>query len=149
MEQQVSTLQGLKLITAKRQTAISPAHARRLKLVGRIEDQIALAQATIEQRTYTKERVRNIRNESGVRTSVQIYTRVKPWWWSQENGKWALTIRYGSRVIALSAKSNAIECATLKDIIQALSTVKAAVESGELDPQISAASDKLRQGFTG
>jgi hypothetical protein len=52
-------------------------------------------------------------------------------------------------VIALSAKSNAIECATLKDIIQALSTVKAAVESGELDPQISAASDKLRQGFTG
>ena len=141
------SLQQLKLISAKRQQSVDPTQFRRFKLAGRLEDQIALAQAMLEQRTYTKERVRNVRDASGVRTSVQVHTRVKPWWWVMENGKLALSIRYGSRVIALSPKSNAIECASLNDVVQALATVKAVVEAGELDAAITAVSEKVRAGF--
>jgi hypothetical protein len=147
MEQQMASLQQLKLISAKRQQSVDPTQFRRFKLAGRLEDQIALAQAMLEQRTYTKERVRSVRDASGVRTSVQVHTRVKPWWWVMENGKLALSIRYGSRVIALSPKSNAIECASLKDVVQALATVKAVVEAGELDAAITAVSEKVRAGF--
>jgi hypothetical protein len=74
--------------------------------------------------------------------------RLRPWWWQQEGGKLALVIRYGSKILALSPKSNAVECAALADVIQALKVVKAAVEAGELDAQITAASQKLREGFT-
>ncbi|NCV56064.1 MAG: hypothetical protein EBX67_08995 [Betaproteobacteria bacterium] len=147
MEQQMASLQQLKLISAKRQQSVDPTQFRRFKLAGRLEDQIALAQAMLEQRTYTKERVRSVRDASGVRTSVQVHTRVKPWWWVMENGKLALSIRYGSRVIALSPKSNAIECASLNDVVQALATVKAVVEAGELDAAITAVSEKVRAGF--
>ena len=143
----MASLQQLKLISAKRQESVDPTQFRRFKLAGRLEDQIALAQAMLEQRTYTKERVRSVRDASGVRTSVQVHTRVKPWWWVMENGKLALSIRYGSRVIALSPKSNAIECASLNDVVQALATVKAVVEAGELDAAITAVSEKVRAGF--
>jgi len=143
----MASLQQLKLISAKRQQSVDPTQFRRFKLAGRLEDQIALAQAMLEQRTYTKERVRSVRDASGVRTSVQVHTRVKPWWWVMENGKLALSIRYGSRVIALSPKSNAIECASLNDVVQALATVKAVVEAGELDAAITAVSEKVRAGF--
>ncbi|NDD78175.1 MAG: hypothetical protein EBZ43_12215 [Betaproteobacteria bacterium] len=147
MEQQMASLQQLKLISAKRQQSVDPTQFRRFKLAGRLDDQIALAQAMLEQRTYTKERVRSVRDASGMRSSVQVHTRVKPWWWVMENGKLALSIRYGSRVIALSPKSNAIECASLNDVVQALATVKAVVEAGELDAAITAVSEKVRAGF--
>ena len=143
----MASLQQLKLISAKRQQSVDPTQFRRFKLAGRLEDQIALAQAMLERRTYTKERVRSVRDASGMRSSVQVHTRVKPWWWVMENGKLALSIRYGSRVIALSPKSNAIECASLKDVVQALATVKAVVEAGELDAAITAVSEKVRAGF--
>jgi len=143
----MASLQQLKLISAKRQQSVDPTQFRRFKLAGRLEDQIALAQAMLEQRTYTKERVRSVRDASGMRSSVQVHTRVKPWWWVMENGKLALSIRYGSRVIALSPKSNAIECASLNDVVQALATVKAVVEAGELDAAITAVSEKVRAGF--
>jgi len=147
MEQQMASLQQLKLISAKRQQSVDPTQFRRFKLAGRLDDQIALAQAMLERRTYTKERVRSVRDASGMRSSVQVHTRVKPWWWVMENGKLALSIRYGSRVIALSPKSNAIECASLNDVVQALATVKAVVEAGELDAAITAVSEKVRAGF--
>jgi len=147
MEQLMASLQQLKLISAKRQQSVDPTQFRRFKLAGRLEDQIALAQAMLERRTYTKERVRSVRDASGMRSSVQVHTRVKPWWWVMENGKLALSIRYGSRVIALSPKSNAIECASLNDVVQALATVKAVVEAGELDAAITAVSEKVRAGF--
>ena len=59
----------------------------------------------------------------------------------------ACCIRYGSKVIALSAKSNAVECANYDELTAALATIRTAVEAGELDAQIETASTKLRDGF--
>lgn len=140
-------LQGLKLITAKRDTQVNPVIFRRNKMVGRLKEQIELAQATLEQRPYIKQRVRSVKDELGNRSSVATQVRVKQWWFEQENGKFALFIRYGSKVIPLSAKSNAVECGSVKDVVTALQVVKSAVEAGELDAQIAAASDRLREGF--
>ena len=144
----MAALQGLKLITAKRQTAINPVQFRRNKLSQRVQEQIALAQASLEQRIYVKQRQRSVKDSSGIRNTITTQVRVKQWWWTQDNGKLALSIRYGSKIIALSAKCNAVECSTLADVVAALTTIKAAVDAGELDAQIAAASEKLREGFT-
>lgn len=143
----MATLAALKLITAKQSTQISPIQQRRNKLLKKIGDQIALVTATINGEHYTQRRFRTVTNEHGDRVSVEVPKRVRAWWWQQDNGKFALSIKYGSKTVPLSAKANAVECATLQDVSDALQLVKNAVQAGELDAQIETASAKLREGF--
>ena len=42
---------------------------------------------------------------------------------------------------------NAIEIASMNDLIAVIETVKSAVETGELDSEIEAASGSLKAGF--
>lgn len=143
----MTALAALKLIAAKNTHNISPAQQRRNKLLKKIGDQIALVTATINGEHYTQRRFRTVTNEHGDRVSVEVPKRVRAWWWQQDNGKFALSIKYGSKTVPLSAKANAVECASLADVAEALQLVKTAVMAGELDAQIEAASAKLREGF--
>ncbi len=56
-------------------------------------------------------------------------------------------MRYGSRVLDIAKGKNAIEIASMNDLIAVIETVKSAVETGELDAQIEAASGSLKAGF--
>jgi hypothetical protein len=56
-------------------------------------------------------------------------------------------VRYGSKVLELAKRKNAIELASGEELIAALHSLKAAVLAGELDAQIEAASGQLRAGF--
>ena len=56
-------------------------------------------------------------------------------------------MRYGSKLIELARGKTAVEVATLDELVTALGTVKASVDSGELDAQIQAASGQLREAF--
>ncbi len=143
----MSTLSALKLTAAKRSTGISPQVKRRLKLVKKIDDQIALAKALATGGTYTTSRYRTVRDEDGGSRSVEIQKKVRPWWFPTEAGKIALSIRYGARVVEISKGKSAIEVTSGDDLINALVLVKKAVEAGELDAQIENASIKLREGF--
>lgn len=143
----MTALAALKLIAAKPTTAANPSQQRRTKLLKKIAEQMALATATLKGETYSQKRQRTVTNEQGLRVSVEVPKRVRAWWWQMDNGKFALSIKYGSKTIALSAKSNAVECATLQDVSDALMLVRNAVTAGELDAQIETASVKLRDGF--
>jgi hypothetical protein len=143
----MSTLSALKLTTAKRSTGISPQVQRRLKLVKKIDDQIALAKALSTGGTYTTSRFRTIKDDEGGSRSIEIQKKVRPWWFPTETGKIALSIRYGARVVEISKGKSAIEVASGDDLINALSVVRKAVDAGELDAQIESASIKLREGF--
>ena len=143
----MATLAGLKLISAKKTNTASPVQQRRNKLMKKIHQQIELAKAQANGQHYAQRRYRTVKGADGSRTSVEVETAVRQWWWQQDNGKLALSIRYGSKLIALSPKANAIECANYDELTAALATIRAAVEAGELDAQIEAASVKLREGF--
>ncbi len=143
----MSTLSALKLTTAKRSTGISPQVQRRLKLIKKIDDQIALAKALATGGTYTTSRFRTVKDDEGGSRSVEIQKKVRPWWFPTETGKIALSIRYGARVVEISKGKTAIEVASGDDLINALSVVRKAVDAGELDTQIESASIKLREGF--
>ena len=143
----MSTLSALKLTAAKRSNGVSPQTQRRIKLTRKIDDQIALVKAISAGSTYTTSRFRTVREDDGSTRSVEIQRNVRPWWFPTETGKIALNVRYGARVIEFSKGKTAIEVATNEDLLNALSLVRKAVESGELDVQIEAASIKLREGF--
>ena len=143
----MSTLSKLKFTTAKRGTQISPVLARRNKIVRRIWEQVQLAKAQAEGGTYAPIRSKSIKDSEGIRRSVDIPKRVRPWWWTAESGKLALSIRYGSKLIELAKGKSTIELASMSDLIPTLELIKVAVEAGELDTEIAEASVKLREGF--
>jgi len=143
-----NTLAALKFTTAKKPAQLSPVQSRRSKLVAKLEEQIALATALAEGRIYapTKSKV-VVDADSGEKRSVEAAKRMKQWWFTADNGKLALTVRYGAKVLELVKGKNAIEVASASELVKTLEVVKAATVAGELDAAIEAASAKLRDGF--
>jgi len=56
-------------------------------------------------------------------------------------------VRYGTRVLELAKGKNSIEVANGTELLSVLETVKRCVEAGELDVQIDAASNAVRERF--
>ena len=105
----------------------------------------AKAQATGS--TLTIKRFRNIKNDDGTSRRVELHKRVRACWWTAENGKLSLNLRYGARVIEIAKGKSAVEVGNASELVPTLELLKKAVESGELDVQIESASIKLREGF--
>jgi hypothetical protein len=78
---------------------------------------------------------------------VEVAKRVKQWWFTADNGKLALSVRYGALLLELAKGKYAVEVASEKELVPTLEIIKAAVLAGELDTAIDAASNKLRAGF--
>jgi predicted nicotinamide N-methyase len=142
-----TSLATLKFTSAKKPSQLSPVQFRRNKLVGRIDEQIALATAQAEGRTFAPTRQKTVKNEDGVRSTVQAPKRVKQWWFTADNGKIALTVRYGAKTLELVKGKNAIEVATAAQLVPTLELLKAAADGGEMDAAIEAAGVALRKGF--
>ena len=144
----MSFIAKLKLISSKRERNFSPIVMRRNKLADKIEEQLQLAQAQKDGRLYAPKRIKNVTNEAGERVAVETLKRVKEWYWTTENNKINLSVRYGSKTLELSKGKNAIELSTGDELISTLVSLKEAVLEGELDEAINTASDKLRSGFS-
>ena len=143
----MSTLNALKLSAAKKTYNTTPIVHRRNKLGRKIWEQIQLAQAHLAGKQFSTTRFRTVRDEDGVRRTVEELQRVRAWWWNAENGKIALNVRYGAKVVELAKGKSTIEVAAPADLIPTLELIKKAVEAGELDKEIESASIKLREGF--
>ena len=144
----MSALNGLKLVIAKRPQAVSPIVQRRNKLSNKLWEQIELARASAEGKTYAPMRMRTVKDKlTGERKTFEAAKRVKQWWFIAESGRVCLQIRYGTRVIELAKGKNSIEIASGTELLSVLETVKKSVESGELDTQIDAASAAVRERF--
>lgn len=146
----MSALNGLKLVAAKKPNQMPAIQQRRNKLAKRLWEQIELAKAQQTGTTYTPTKFRTITDaETGLRKQVETSKRVKAWWFVAENGKLVLSVRYGTKVLELAKGKWAVEVGSDKDLVGVLEVLKDAVLAGELDTQIDAASDKLREGFGG
>ena len=146
----MSALTGLKLTATHKPTHMSPVQQRRNKLAKRLWEQIELAKAEQNGTTFAPTRFRSVKDaETGARKQVETCKRVKAWWFVADSGKLVLSIRYGTRVLELAKGKWAVELGGEKDLVPTLELLKGAVLAGELDAQIDAASDKLREGFRG
>ncbi len=145
----MSVLSKLKLITARNQRKTSPIIIRRSNLCSKINEQIALVTAQSTGQTYLAKRMKWIKNsETGERTFSEYSKRVKEWFWTSDNGKINLSLRYGTTTLLLNSKgANAIELTSTSELLSTLNLLKNSVESGELDDAINNASAKLRSVF--
>ena len=144
----MSALTALKLVAAKKPTAMPPVVIRRNKLSSKLWEQIELARGQAAGKPFVALKSRTVRDaETGLRRSVDIPKRLRPWWWMSEAGKVCVSIRYGSKVLELGKGKAAVEVATPDDLVSTLEAVRRAVEAGELDAQIEAASGALKAGF--
>jgi hypothetical protein len=137
----------LKLVAAKKPTFVSPVQARRNKLSTRLWEQIELAKAQRNGTVFAPTRTKTIRDEDGNTRTVERSRRIKQWWFVSEAGKVCIAVRYGARVLELAKGKSAIEVATPAELINALETIRSAVDAGELDVQLETASNSLRSSF--
>ena len=145
----MSTLDGLKLSTAKKPAHISAVVFRRNKLSNQLWQQIQLAKSQIEGTSFAVKKFRTVKDkETGLRKSVEVNKRLREWWFKNEQGKVCVSIKYGSQLIELAKGKHSVECDTAQGLIKALEQIKSAVEQGEFDTQIETASMTLRKGFT-
>lgn len=144
----MSAFSGLKLVSVKRPQNVVPAVMRRAKLAGQLGEQIELARAQADGGVYAPLRMRTVTDKgTGLRSTVQLAKRVKQWWFTADTGRVCLQVRYGTRVLELAKGKNTIDVGTSAELLAALETVKRAVEEGELDAQIDAASAAVRARF--
>ena len=143
-----SILSSLKLTSAKRQQLSNPIEFRRQKLSNKLKEQVALAIALKNGETYTSKRLRTVTDSDGIRQTIEVSKRVKPIWFTQNN-KVFVQVRYGSKVVPLTAKGdkNSVEVSNADELIQVLEKLDQAVLGGELDTQIEIASEGVRARF--
>jgi hypothetical protein len=141
-------LDKLNWVAATRTSHLNPQQQRRQKLAAKIDEQIQLTAAKMNGEPYAPTRRKKIVNPAtGETTQIDAPRRIKAWWWTGDNGRLLLTIRYGAKVLEWSKHKNAIELSDLSAVVDALTLIKQAVLQGELDAQITAASGQCRKGF--
>ena len=144
----MSGLSALKLVQAKQTQGTSPKHARRQKLSSKLHEQIQLAKAEQAGTQYQPTKLRTVKDAvTGDTRKVETPKRIKPWWWSSDNGKMCITVRYGARTLEVVEGKNAIETENIAGVITTLEVLRTAVDAGELDGRIEAVSGLVKAGF--
>lgn len=145
----MTALANLKLVAAKKPAQLSPVVQRRNKVAKRIAEQIALATAKQDGKSYAPTKQRTVKDaETGESKSISVPKRIKEWWFVTTDNKLCVSLRYGAKVVSLGAKgATAVELAAPDQLVPTLETLKAAVEAGELDAALEAVSAKVKAGF--
>ena len=132
----MSALAKLNLKTVQRTVKQDPVLARRDKLVAAIEEQGRVLSAVLAGEEYTVKTMRWQTNEAGERVRVEHAKLVRAWFFEQDNGYY-VQCRYGSRVLSINGKSNAVFVDKLDDVAGVLDAFKQAAIAGELDSAIA------------
>jgi hypothetical protein len=144
----MSTLTSLKLVTSKKPTHLPVIVLRRNKLSSKLWEQIQLAKSQLDNKPFVVMKYKKVVDrETGLRKQVEVPKRIKPWWYVADTGKVCVSVKYGSWTIELAKGKPSVEVSSGDDLVKALEAIKQAVEAGELDAQIEAASASLRSGF--
>jgi hypothetical protein len=144
----MTLLSTLKLSTQSKPSKISQVQVRRNKLAQRLWEQGELAKAKQAGTQFNPIKFRTVKDaETGLRKQVEQLKNIKQWWWTTDNGKIALSVRFGPRLVELAKGKFAVELASEKDLISTLDLLRQATLYGELDGAIENVALKLRDGF--
>jgi hypothetical protein len=143
----VSTLDSLKLVAVTKPAKLPPIVQRRNKLSDKLWEQIQLAEAKSNGGTYAPLKSKRIKDIEGNIKLLDVPKRIKPWWFTAQNGKVCLILRYGSKALEIAQGKTAIELDKPTELIPTLQKIKTAVEAGELDHLIDVATEAVKLGF--
>ena len=133
-------LADVKLVSAVRPTFQDPVALKRSKFISRVSEQLEIANHLMkgEQIPFTS---------FHDPVSLKRPRKVSPWWWIDKEGKYLMTIKYGSKVIELAKGKSAVQAETLEQIIEVLKSLKQATSNGELDVLLTQAGELIRKKF--
>ncbi len=138
----------LKIIAAKRVVQLSPVLARRSKVAQRLQQQILLAQAKQDGKSYAPTKQRKVTDAAtGEINTISVPKRIKEWWFVTDTGKLCVQLRYGAKIVEFAKGKSAVELATADQLVPTLEALKAAVEEGTLDAQLEAVSGAVKAAF--
>ena len=143
----MSTLATLKFVSVTKPTKLPVIIQRRNKLSDKLWEQIQLAEAKSAGTKYAPLKTKRLKDIEGNIKTLEVPKRIKPWWFTAQNGKACLVVRYGSKTLEIAKGKTAIELDKPDELIHTLQMIKTAVEAGELDEQIKQAAGALKEGF--
>lgn len=146
----MSLLKALKLTDASRSGMIvSPEALLRHKLLGKLDEQIAIAKADQAGEPFIKRGIRSVVDpETGERVRREVPVRVRRWFWVDgTNSKAFVQIRYGNRPLELAKGKATIEVANTEELLKVMDQLRSAVADGELDEVLQKAADDRRSRF--
>jgi hypothetical protein len=135
----MSVLAKLTLKTVNRQVQKDPVIARRDKLCEALELQMQVLDAALRGEDHKVDGQKWMTNDTGERVQVNTQRKARAWFFQQDGG-WYVQCRYGSRILNIYGKSNAVFVDKLEDVAGVLQAFKNAAESGELDKAVVLAS---------
>ena len=135
----MALLEKLKVVASPATQPKTPEHLRRAKLIGKLQEQKALAEQKLGGDAYHRLRWVTVVNHEGEPVRVQRPVRLKQWWFKNAAGDVVLTIRYGAKPLVISNGMSAIEVGKLEELPATIQTVIKAVDDGELDSELAAA----------
>ena len=143
-----ASLANLNISDVKKPTQQTAVQMRRNKLGKQLWEQVQLATALANGSSFAPIRTHTIKDKlTGERKTVEQPKRVKPWWFTAEDGSICLQVRYGVQVLEIAKGKNAITLSSKDQLVETLNLVKQAAEHGELDKQIAALATKARHSF--
>jgi hypothetical protein len=144
----MSVIANLKVVAAKRPNQQPQIVRRRNKLINALHDQLQLASAQAEGREYLKARRRHVKNPiTGEYAEAVISRKPRAWYWTAEDGKVYISLRYGTRILELGKGKTAIEVGDKKQLVPVIEALKQAVAAGEIDAQLTSAGAEVSSRF--
>ena len=137
----MSILTALAFVPLPRKTIADPVIQRRAKFIRQLEQQRELAREQGFEPTKRKWLVM----ADGSKQLVTVPKRVKRWWRMDAQGNCFLVLRYGNRVITLSAGRTAIAVGPKSKLVSVIDTVITATNAGEMDAVLAAAQATFRK----
>ena len=134
-------LSKFKLVAVAQKQVQSKAEQRRAKLIEKLEDQLAMAEALIKGENFRKYKQVWGHSEQGERIKLDREKRVRAWYWMSAAGCY-FSVFYGSRVMKLDGDNTAITVGARDKLPEIIKAVIEAVKAGELDKSIEEIADK-------
>jgi hypothetical protein len=131
----MSPLAKLTIKSVVRRVTLSPAEARRQKLVAAINEQFEVADAAMRGEQYAVTVPRWSKNEAGEKVRGQRQKVVRSWFFERDGGVY-IQAKYGSKVLPLSKDGNAVFVKGLADVKGVLEIIRAAALNGDFDAVI-------------
>ena len=141
-------LDALKIIAAVKPMQQSPILNRRTRLVQKLLEQIECTKAKAEGKDYWVPEMKSTNNEAGMRVEIEHLRKVRPWWFTNTDGKLVFEVKYANKRIELTKGKTGIEVENLASLMQAIELLKKAVENGELDNSITNIAKSIRAEIT-
>ena len=144
----MTIIASLKVTNADRPRQQPVIVQRRNKLINALHDQLELARAEAEGREYLKTRRRHMKNTvTGEYAEAVVSRKPRAWFWTANDGKVYISLRYGTRVIEIAKGKSAIEVGEKRQLVPVIEALKQAVAAGELDNHLNAAGAAVSQRF--